>query len=38
VIPGDFVRWLLLFAAYAIIALGIWAIDAAARSRAKKKL
>ena len=33
VIPGDFIRWLLLFAAYALIAVGVWWIDLAARRR-----
>jgi hypothetical protein len=27
-IPGDFVRWLLLFAAYAVVAIVIWAVNA----------
>lgn len=35
-IPGDFVRWLLLFAAYAVVATVIWAVNA--RMLAKKPL
>lgn len=33
VIPGDFIRWLVLFGAYALIALGVWWVDLAARQR-----
>ena len=33
VIPGDFIRWLLLFGAYALIAIGVWWVDLAARQR-----
>lgn len=28
-IPGDFVRWLLIFVVFGVVAVGVWAIDAA---------
>ena len=33
VIPGDFIRWIALFAAYALSAVGVWWVDLAARQR-----
>ena len=36
-IPADFVRWVVIFAAFGFVAVIIWAIDLAVSSRAEKK-
>lgn len=37
VFPGDFARWLILFAIYAVVAIGAWAIHGALKRRKDRK-